>query len=655
MLKQLIALFVLSVSLFAQSVDDQYFEKNGEVYFRFPVFNKLELQEITKIISIDKFDGKMVTAYANKDQFRKFQKTGYKVEVLPPPGDVPVEMGNPRALGLWDVYPSYETYVQMLNDLAADYPNLCRVVDAGTTTQGRKILFVVISDNVNVTEPEPRFMHSSSMHGDETAAFVNMIRLADHLLSNYNVDPLITKLVNGLEIWINPAANPDGTYRSGNATVTGARRGNANNVDINRNFPDPVQGQHPDGYAWQPETIAMMNLGNSTYFNMSANYHGGAEVVNYPWDSRSARHADDNWWQQVSRRYADTVHFYCNNNGYLSEFNNGITNGWDWYSVYGGRQDWFTYFKFGREVTIELSNTKLISASYIPTIWNYNRAAWLNLMNELLSGVGGVVKSPEGVPVKVKVTVLSHDHTNAEVFSDSISGAYTRMIFPGTYDLTFTAAGYDPVTVNGVVVSSGVKTPLDVTIYPVGWVPVELASFTSEAVSGGVKLLWSTATETNNFGFEVEMSLNGGEFTKVSETRGAGTSTESRFYEVIIPLSQNGVYDFRLKQIDLDGSFNYSNVINFENGVVRNFNLGQNYPNPFNSSTVLNFDLPVPSEVTVTIFSIEGREIEKRELGLLEAGNHSWRYEAENLVSGNYILRLNAGSFTASKKFTYLK
>ncbi|MBP7542988.1 MAG: carboxypeptidase regulatory-like domain-containing protein, partial [Ignavibacteriaceae bacterium] len=461
MLKQLIALFVLSVSLFAQSVDDQYFEKNGEVYFRFPVFNKLELQEITKIISIDKFDGKMVTAYANKDQFRKFQKTGYKVEVLPPPGDVPVEMGNPRALGLWDVYPSYETYVQMLNDLAADYPNLCRVVDAGTTTQGRKILFVVISDNVNVTEPEPRFMHSSSMHGDETAAFVNMIRLADHLLSNYNVDPLITKLVNGLEIWINPAANPDGTYRSGNATVTGARRGNANNVDINRNFPDPVQGQHPDGYAWQPETIAMMNLGNSTYFNMSANYHGGAEVVNYPWDSRSARHADDNWWQQVSRRYADTVHFYCNNNGYLSEFNNGITNGWDWYSVYGGRQDWFTYFKFGREVTIELSNTKLISASYIPTIWNYNRAAWLNLMNELLSGVGGVVKSPEGVPVKVKVTVLSHDHTNAEVFSDSISGAYTRMIFPGTYDLTFTAAGYDPVTVNGVVVSSGVKTPLD--------------------------------------------------------------------------------------------------------------------------------------------------------------------------------------------------
>ncbi len=159
MLKQLIALFVLSVSLFAQSVDDQYFEKNGEVYFRFPVFNKTELQEITKIISIDKFDGKMVTAYANKDQFRKFQKTGYKVEVLPPPGDVPVEMGNPRALGLWDVYPSYETYVQMLNDLAADYPNLCRVVDAGTTTQGRKILFVVISDNVNVTEPEPRFMH----------------------------------------------------------------------------------------------------------------------------------------------------------------------------------------------------------------------------------------------------------------------------------------------------------------------------------------------------------------------------------------------------------------------------------------------------------------------------------------------------------------
>ncbi len=655
MFKQIFALFILSVSLFAQGVDDQYFEKNGEVCFRFPVFDKRELLEITKIISIDKFDGKFVTAYANKEQFRKFEKNGYKVEVLPHPGDVPVAMGNPKALGLWDTYPTYETYVQMLNDLALDYPNLCRIVDAGTTTQGRKILFAVISDNVNTTEAEPRFMHSSSMHGDETAAFVNMIRLADYLLSNYGIDPLVTTLVNNLEIWINPLANPDGTYRSGNSTVTGARRGNANNIDINRNFPDPVQGQHPDGYAWQPETQIMMNLATSRNFNLSANYHGGAEVVNYPWDSRIARHPDDNWWQVISRRFADTVHFYCNNNGYLTDLNNGITNGWDWYSVYGGRQDYFTYFRYGRELTIELSSTKLIAGSYIPTIWAYNKNAWLNLMKELLTGIGGAVRNPDGAPVKAKIFINGHDNTNSEVFSDSLSGAYARLIFPGSYNLTVSAPGYQTLTIDNVAVSAGVKTPLDITLYPVGWTPVELTSFSSEAVTGGIKLLWTTATETNNSRFDIEMSKDGSNFEVASSVRGAGTSTAVNNYEATVPLSEKGTYYFRLKQIDLDGSFTNSNTIQAEYGVIGNFVLDQNYPNPFNSSTVLNFSLPVSSHVTLTVWSIEGQEIDKNDLGTIEAGNHSFRYEATNLTSGNYIFRLNAGSFTASRKFTYLK
>lgn len=655
MFKQFFALFILSVSLFSQSVDDQYFEKNGEVYFRFPVFDKRELLEITKIISIDKFDGKFVTAYANKEQFRNFEKNGYKSEVLPPPGDVQVAMGNPKALGLWDTYPTYETYVQMLNDLALDYPNLCRIVDAGTTTQGRKILFAVISDNVNTTEAEPRFMHSSSIHGDETAAFVNMIRLADYLLSNYGVDPLVTTLVNNLEIWINPLANPDGTYRSGNSTVTGARRGNANNIDINRNFPDPVQGQHPDGYAWQPETQIMMNLANSRNFNLSANYHGGAEVVNYPWDSRIARHPDDNWWQVISRRYADTVHFYCSNNGYLSDLNNGITNGWDWYSVYGGRQDFFSFFRYGRELTIELSNTKLIAGSYIPTIWAYNKNAWLNLMKELLTGIGGAVRNPEGAPVRAKIFINGHDNTNSEVFSDTLSGAYARLIYPGSYNLTVSAPGYQSLNIDNVTVSAGVKTPLDITLYPVGWTPVELTSFTSEVVTGGVKLFWTTATETNNLGFDVELSQDGTNFIRTSSLEGAGTTTSLHKYESFVPIKDAGKYFFRLKQKDFDGTFNYSNIIEAEYGVVMNFTLAQNYPNPFNSSTVLDFSLPVTSLVLLTVYSIEGAEVDKKDLGTMEAGNHSFRYEASSLTSGNYIFRLNAGNFTASRKFTYLK
>ncbi|MBK8661539.1 MAG: hypothetical protein IPN18_06905 [Ignavibacteriales bacterium] len=143
---------------------------------------------------------------------------------------------------------------------------------------------------------------------------------------------------------------------------------------------------------------------------------GGAEVVNYPWDSRSARHADDNWWQQVSRRYADTVHFYCNNNGYLSEFNNGSpTDGTGIQFMAASRTGLHTSNLDGKSQSNSPTQNLFRLHTYQP--FGITREQhWLNLMDKLLSGVGGVVKSPEGVPVKVKVTVLSHDHTNAEVF-----------------------------------------------------------------------------------------------------------------------------------------------------------------------------------------------------------------------------------------------
>ena len=90
-----------------------------------------------------------------------------------------------------------------------------------------------------------------------------------------------------MEIYITPLANPDGTYHGGNNTVSGAWRGNANGIDLNRNYWDPADGQHPDGEVWQTETIANMNFMAAHHFVISANFHGGAEVVNYPWDTWS--------------------------------------------------------------------------------------------------------------------------------------------------------------------------------------------------------------------------------------------------------------------------------------------------------------------------------------------------------------------------------
>jgi hypothetical protein len=181
-----------------------------------------------------------------------------------------------------------------------------------------------------------------------------MLRLIDYLLSNYGTDPRVTGLVDNIEIWINPLANPDGTYAGGNNTVNGARRGNALFVDLNRNYPDPADGPHPDGLEWQDETVAFMQMAEEKHFVAGANLHGGAEVCNYPWDTWENLHADNDWWVYVCREYADTVHEYAVP-GYMTDLDNGITNGFAWYWITGGRQDYMTYFQQGREFTLEIS------------------------------------------------------------------------------------------------------------------------------------------------------------------------------------------------------------------------------------------------------------------------------------------------------------
>src|ERR1039457_6372002 len=169
------------------------------------------------------------------------------------------------------------------------------------------------------------------MHGDEIGPYIFMLHLIDSLLSGYGQNSRITNLVNNHQIFINPLANPDGTYAGGDNTVYLATRYNGNGVDLNRNYPDPAAGLHPDGLAWQPETIAFMNFADNTHLVMSMNFHAGSEVFNYPWDTWQKNHADSTWWKFVAREYADTVHHY-GPSGYFTELQNGITDGWAWYT-----------------------------------------------------------------------------------------------------------------------------------------------------------------------------------------------------------------------------------------------------------------------------------------------------------------------------------
>jgi hypothetical protein len=455
----------------------KYLDVKGEVYFRFYVSSKDILKELTKIISIDNVKDKVINlevyAYANEQELNKFLKYNIDFEVLTHPADLinVRTTDNINEIMAWDVYPTYDAYVAMMNSFVTSYPSICRLVNIGTTVQGRSMLFCVISDSVNFRKNKPQFMYTSSIHGDEVVGYMLMLRLIDTLLSGNGVNPKITNLVKNVEIWINPLANPDGTYYGGNNNINAARRYNANNVDLNRNYPDPVAGPHPDGNSWQPETINNMNLINTNFFRLSANFHGGSEVYNYPYDSKPMLHADDAWWIHAGHHYVDTAHAV--NSGYMTEYSQyypyipGVVNGYAWYLVSGGRQDFMTYFRHGREVTIELSDIKLLPQAQLQTYWGYNFKSFLNYINECLYGLRGqVTDSVTGVPLKSRITLQGYDADSSWINSDSIVGGYNRMVPTGTYTVVCSAPNYFTKTITNIYIKYDSTSILNIRLRP---------------------------------------------------------------------------------------------------------------------------------------------------------------------------------------------
>lgn len=450
----LIFIFTI-ISLSAQNIAekvDKIFTDKKEIQFKFQIHSKAEISTLTRIISIDNVKGNDVWAYANKKEFKKFLELGYTYQIINTEPDKTeynmLDNLNVKDIQAWNFYPTYNTYDSMMTKFQTNYPNLCRTFSIKTLSSGRKILFVKISDNPDSTENEPKFLYTSSMHGDELTGYILTLRLIEYLLTNYGTDARITNMLNNTEIWINPLANPDGTFAGGNNTVAGATRSNANGIDFNRNFPDPMDGPHPDANAWQPETMAFMTLADSIQFTMSANIHGGAEVCNYPFDTWATLPADNSWWNYVCREYADTVHIN-GISGYLTYLDNGVTNGYAWYQITGGRQDYMNYFKHCREFTLEISNTKKPTASTLPNYWNYNYRSLLNYIEQCQYGIRGIITdSITGLPLKAKIFIQGHDADSSHVYSMLPIGNYYRPIYAGNYSVTYSATGYNSKTLN---------------------------------------------------------------------------------------------------------------------------------------------------------------------------------------------------------------
>lgn len=440
----LLLLLLASLGLVAQKTDlKQTMQERNEFYFTFNLNGNDDLSTIANTISVDRVDGTTVTAYANNREFAAFQKLGYEVTLQTPPSmveEVAMWDGSNRAEYDWDSYPTYDAYESMMYAFQTNHPDMCEILTLGTLPSGRKILIAHINNGNG--DGKPKFLYTSTIHGDETTGWIMMLRLIDYLLENPTL-PECAEILENIDLFIGPNTNPDGTYHGGNNSVNGATRYNANGVDMNRNYPDPHSSAHPDGNAYALETEWFMQFAQDYPFVMGANYHGGAEVMNYPWDNTYTLHADDDWYQLISHEYANLTHQV--NANYMTDYNNGVTNGAQWYMIGGGRQDYMNAYAQCRELTIECSNTKLPSASQLPTFWNYNKNSIFAFMNQCRYGIHGTVTDKDsGEPLEANVTISGHDDQYSSVSSHQPDGDYHRPIKAGTYTLTFTANGYYP-------------------------------------------------------------------------------------------------------------------------------------------------------------------------------------------------------------------
>ncbi|KAF3445470.1 hypothetical protein FNV43_RR10646 [Rhamnella rubrinervis] len=314
--------------------------------------------------------------------------------------------------------------------------NVSRIYSIGRSVNGVPLWVIEISNKPGEEEAEPAFKFIGNVHGDEPLGRELLMLLADWICNNYMKDPLATLIVENVHLHILPSMNPDG--------FSLRQRGNANNIDLNRDFPDQFFPMNDDESSRQPETKAIMKWMREMRFTASASLHGGALVANYPWDGTQDKRR--NYYacpDDATFRFLASVYSRAHHNMSLStEFQGGITNGAYWYPIYGGMQDWNYIYGGCFELTLEISDNKWPPANELPTLWEYNRKSMLNLVLSLVkSGVHGrIFSSDSGRPLPGSIIIEGINYTlkTSRGFAD-----YHRLLpSEGRYKVVATVPGY---------------------------------------------------------------------------------------------------------------------------------------------------------------------------------------------------------------------
>lgn len=413
---------------------------------------------------LDTREGRLVRLYATPDEMKTLREQGHALRVLPVPA-APVLL-SAVPLGT----PAYHAYADLTNALlacASNQPSLCRLVSIGRSVQQRELWALRMTADPDAAADRPRVKIMGSIHGDEPAGMEVCLRLIDDLVRGWtNGDARITNLLATTELWIVPLLNPDGWA----AAVPS--RYNANGYDLNRSFPEGsyqnignmLYGPVPATNGLQPEVVQIMRWSTNRNFVLSVSLHGGALLVNYPYDSNEpfvsvdTPTPDDALMRHLALTYSAGNTSMWNS----TSFSNGIVNGAAWYVVDGGMQDWNYRYAGCNEFTVEIGTNKMPPAADLDAVWLANRESLLAFAEAAHQGVRGVVRdAASGAPVRATIEVAGVHHLT---FSTAATGDYQRLLRPGPCDVIVSAPGYQSRVFTNLVVAGGAVTRLDVDL-----------------------------------------------------------------------------------------------------------------------------------------------------------------------------------------------
>jgi len=386
---------------------------------------------------------------------------------------------------------NYEDMVSLMQQVAESCPEITHLDAArygngpgdgtvGKTKNGRELNYIIFSDNpTGVDSLEPKFKYIANMHGNEVVGRELLLQLMVDMCVNYqNNDPQTKWLIENTQILLMPSMNPDGWQLAcqeepeDRQWLTG--RANAEDIDLNRNFPDVdaicyKTGCHPNNrIAYDEdtnthravETRLLMNMIENGDYVLSANLHGGDLVANYPYDeSRTGKSQqytaspDDKTFRHLAESYATshswmaTPHENCDHtaeDGFSKR--GGITNGAQWYSVAGGMQD-FNYLTSNCfEITLELGCEKFPDVSDLPMYWKNNTRALYNYMEQSHIGIKGIVQDGAGNPIPsatIKVFDVNKQQLIEHDVTSNANGEYWRLLTNGDYKIQVDAEGFE--------------------------------------------------------------------------------------------------------------------------------------------------------------------------------------------------------------------